>query len=336
MRVIKKDGTLEAFDTQKIVNAVSKSAARAMIDLTESQHQEIVSGVLSIIESKHLEDIPVPEMHNIVEKVLDDFNPAIAKSYRDYRNYKVDFVHMMDKVYQKSRSIHFIGDKENSNSDSALVATKRCLTFNELNKRLYRKFFMTTDELQACNDGYIYIHDQAARLDTMNCCLCDIATVMTGGFEMGNVWYNEPKSLDVAFDVLGDIILATASQQYGGFTVPEVDRLLAPYAEKSYKIYWEEYAEIAKDFREDGKVFPSGIYGYCNRKIERDFEQGFQGIEMKLNTVGSSRGDYPFITMTFGLDTSFFGKMAARTFLRVHMNGQGKPGCSSLKSLVVV
>ena len=68
MRVIKKDGTLEAFDTQKIVNAVSKSAARAMIDLTESQHREIVSGVLSIIESKHLEDIPVPEMHNIVEK----------------------------------------------------------------------------------------------------------------------------------------------------------------------------------------------------------------------------------------------------------------------------
>ena len=328
MRVIKKDGTLEAFDTQKIVNAVSKSAARAMIDLTESQHREIVSGVLSIIESKHLEDIPVPEMHNIVEKVLDDFNPAIAKSYRDYRNYKVDFVHMMDKVYQKSRSIHFIGDKENSNSDSALVATKRCLTFNELNKRLYRKFFMTTDELQACNDGYIYIHDQAARLDTMNCCLCDIATVMTGGFEMGNVWYNEPKSLDVAFDVLGDIILATASQQYGGFTVPEVDRLMVPYAAKSFQKYFEDYISIVHngDFTRYTADDDEPAIKYAMGKVEREFEQGFQGIEMKLNTVGSSRGDYPFITMTFGLDTSEFGKMAAKTFLRVHMNGQGRPG----------
>lgn len=328
MRVIKKDGTLEAFDTQKIVNAVSKSAARAMIDLTESQHREIVSGVLSIIESKHLEDIPVPEMHNIVEKVLDDFNPAIAKSYRDYRNYKVDFVHMMDKVYQKSRSIHFIGDKENSNSDSALVATKRCLTFNELNKRLYRKFFMTTDELQACNDGYIYIHDQAARLDTMNCCLCDIATVMTGGFEMGNVWYNEPKSLDVAFDVLGDIILATASQQYGGFTVPEVDRLMVPYAAKSFQEYFEDYISIVHngDFTRYTADDDEPAIKYAMGKVEREFEQGFQGIEMKLNTVGSSRGDYPFITMTFGLDTSEFGKMAAKTFLRVHMNGQGRPG----------
>lgn len=61
-------------------------------------------------------------------------------------------------------------------------------------------------------------------------------------------------------------------------------------------------------------------------KVRRDFEQGFQGIEMKLNTVGSSRGDYPFITMTFGLATGRFGKMASITFLKVHMNGQGKEG----------
>ena len=142
------------------------------------------------------------------------------------------FVHMMDKVYQKSQSIRFIGDKENANTDSTLVATKRCFIFNDLNKRLYRKFFMTQEELQACKDGYIYVHDQSARLDTMNCCLCDVGSVMKGGFEMGNIWYNEPKTLDTAFDVLGDIILSTASQQYGGFTVPEVDKILSPYAVK--------------------------------------------------------------------------------------------------------
>jgi ribonucleoside-triphosphate reductase len=61
---------------------------------------------------------------------------------------------------------------------------------------------------------------------------------------MGNVWYNEPKTLDVAFDVLGDIILATASQQYGGFTVPEIDKILAPYARKSYAKYVAEYHKV--------------------------------------------------------------------------------------------
>lgn len=211
MKVIKKDGTLEDYNEQKIVNAVHKSAARAMVELTESQYADIVARVNAMVYDKFFGAVPVTEMHNMVEKVLDDVEPRVAKSYRDYRNYKKDFVHLMDKVYQKSQSIRFIGDKENANTDSALVATKRCLIFNELNKRLYRKFFMTQDELQACKDGYIYIHDQSARLDTMNCCLCDIASIMTGGFEMGNVWYNEPKTLDTAFDVMGDIILATAS-----------------------------------------------------------------------------------------------------------------------------
>mgnify|MGYP001667838863 CR=1 FL=1 len=320
MKVIKKDGTWEEFDGQKIVNAVTKSASRAMITLTDTQFHDIVAAVIKMIQDKKLEEVPIYEMHNIVEQVLEALNPAVAKSYKDYRNYKKDFIHMMDEVYIKSQSIRFIGDKENANTDSALVATKRCLIFNELNKRLYRKFFMTRDELQACKEGYIYIHDQSARLDTINCCLCDVGSIMSGGFEMGNVWYNEPKSLDTAFDVLGDIILATASQQYGGFTVPEVDKILIPYAQKSHAKYMSEYIEIV------GETSQDKADKWAMRKVERDFEQGFQGIEMKLNTVGSSRGDYPFITMTFGLSTHVFGKMASKTFLKVHMNGQGKPG----------
>ena len=94
-------------------------------------------------------NIDIQDMHNIVEGALDHVNPAVAKSYRDYRNYKKDFVHMMDDVYTKSQSIRYIGDKSNANTDSALVATKRSLIFNELNKELYRKFFMNRNELQA-------------------------------------------------------------------------------------------------------------------------------------------------------------------------------------------
>ena len=278
MKVIKKDGTLEEFDGEKIVNAVNKSASRVMITLDDTAFHEIVGAVLEVIEEKGLTDIPVAVMHNIVEQVLDKYDPRIATSYRNYRNYKQDFVHVLDRVFQKSQVVRFQGDKENANTDSALVATKRCLIFNELNKRLYRKFFMTQEELQACRDGYIYIHDQSARLDTMNCCLFRVNEVMKGGFEMGNIWYNEPKTLDVFFDVLGDIILATASQQYGGFTVPEVDKLAAPYAEKSYKKYVDEYMEIRNQ-----QTFTQEVHEWAMQKVERDFEQGFQGIEMKLN-----------------------------------------------------
>ena len=42
---------------------------------------------------------------------------------------------------------------------------------------------MTTEEIQACRDGYIYIHDMSARRDTMNCCLFNVQEVLKGGFD---------------------------------------------------------------------------------------------------------------------------------------------------------
>ena len=338
MNVVKKDLTVEPFDDQKIVDAVNKSASRVMVELTNDDYKRIIDLVWDELIADDIDEnttCTVEELHNAVESALDEFNPKIAKSYKDYRNYKKEFVHMMDDVFTKSQAIRYIGDKSNANTDSALVATKRSLIFNELNKELYRKFFMNRNELQACKDGYIYIHDQSARLDTMNCCLFDVASVLSGGFEMGNVWYNEPKTLDTAFDVMGDIILSTAAQQYGGFTVPEVDKILEPYAEKSYQKYYKEFFEVFDSdidgvyvdaFSTSEHLIEEKACEYATNKVKRDFEQGWQGIEYKLNTVGSSRGDYPFVTMTFGLSTTKFGKMASITFLNVHKEGQGKAG----------
>ncbi len=323
MYVIKKDGTHEEFNVNKIIVAVNKSAARILYTFTEEELQFLCDFAKDKAESLKKEGITIQEMHNIVEGALEAVNPAVAKSYRDYRNYKLDFIHMMDDVYTKSQSIRYIGDKSNANTDSALVATKRSLIFNELNKELYRKFFMTRDELQACKDGYIYIHDQSARLDTMNCCLFNVGEVLRGGFEMGNVWYNEPKTLDTAFDVMGDIILSTAAQQYGGFTVPEVDRILAPYAEKSYKKYKEEFMKYTDP---SWPEIEKRAERYAQEKVRRDCDQGWQGIEYKLNTVGSSRGDYPFVTVTLGLGTSSFERMISISLLEVHREGQGRPG----------
>ena len=319
MYVIKKDHTHEAWNVQKVVVAVNKSAYRAMVKFTQEELDFICSFVEEKARSLGREGIPIAEMHNIVEAALEQVKPEVAKSYRDYRNYKQDFVKMLDEVYKKSQSIIYIGDKENSNSDSALVSTKRSLIYNQLNKELYQKFFMTTEELQACRDGYIYIHDMSARRDTMNCCLFNVKDVLTGGFEMGNLWYNEPKTLEVAFDVIGDIVLSAASQQYGGFTVPSVDLLLEPFAEKSYEKYYRRYIDMGLTARIADRE--------AMKDIQKDFDQGFQGWEYKFNTVASSRGDYPFITMTFGTGTGKFAKIASITMLNVRRKGQGKKNC---------
>ena len=316
--IIKKDGTREDFNPEKIKIAVSKSASRVLVKFNEEDLNKIISIVCKAIDDQKLTEVNIPQMHNLVEGALEVSYPAVAKSYRDYRNYKQDFVHMLDEVYQKSQAIMYIGDKENSNTDSALVSTKRSLIFNQLNKELYKKFFLNVEELQAINDGYIYIHDMSARRDTMNCCLFDVASVLHGGFEMGNLWYNEPKTLDVAFDVIGDIVLATAAQQYGGFTVPSIDLILDEYAEKSYEAYYEKYISLGLTRARASET--------AYEDVRHDFRQGFQGLEYKFNTIGSSRGDYPFITISLGTGTTRFAKMATLECLRVRRGGEGKPG----------
>ena len=318
VQVIKKDGTLEDFNVQKVVDAVNKSANRVLITFTEEEERFICQFVEERVAELGIEKVAIAQMHNIVEGALEGVNPTVAKSYRDYRNYKQDFVQMLDEVYTKSQSIMYIGDKENANTDSALVSTKRSLIFNEFNRELYKKFFLTTEEIQAIRDGYLYIHDMSARRDTMNCCLFNVKEVLEGGFEMGNIWYNEPKTLDVAFDVIGDIVLSAASQQYGGFTVPSADLILDKYAEKSYAKYMDKYMSLGLTREKAEEV--------AYRDVERDFEQGFQGWEYKFNTVASSRGDYPFITVTIGTGRTRFAKMASICMLRVRMNGQGKAG----------
>ena len=317
--IIKKDGTKEKYNIQKVIDAIKKSATRMLVEFSDKEIKDICSFVNKAVLDMNKDDVEIVQMHNIVESALQAISPLVAESYRNYRNYKTDFVSMLDKVYQESQRIMYIGDKENANADSALVSTKRSLIFNELNKELYKKFFLTVEEIQAIKDGYIYIHDMCARRDTMNCCLFDVATVLKGGFEMGNIWYNEPKSLDVAFDVIGDIVMAAASQQYGGFTVPEVDKILAPYAKKTYERQYDRYICMGLSFEKAKEE--------AMKDVQNDFEQGFQGWEYKFNTVASSRGDYPFITVTTGLGEGEFEVMATLACLKTRAGGQGKKEC---------
>ncbi len=326
VKVIKKDGTLEDYDFQKIVTAVNKSASRVMVKFDEKDYQKLQQKVEEEIQKSGGQTIDIKAIHNVVENALDSVNPRVARSYRDYRNYKTTFVSILDKVYTKRKDLEYLADTDNANRDSALVSTQRSIVYDVLNGELYKQFFLSTAERQAMKDGYIYIHDRSARLDTINCCLFDMQNVLSGGFEMGNVWYNEPNSLDTAFDVISDITISAAAMQYGGFTIPEVDKLLAPYAEKSFEHYYEDCSKMLAEFVQDEEQLHSKATEYAMKKVRREMEQGFQGWEYKFNTIGSSRGDYPFIAISFGIGTSKFETMVSEVCLETRKNGQGKKG----------
>lgn len=325
-KIIKHNGEIEVFNGEKIRTAIRKAATRVCISIPEKDENRLISNIKKKIKVQ-LVDISVNTIHNMVETELDNINqPRVAKSYREYRDSKSIFSAMLDKVYSKKLSLNFVGDRSNANSDSALVTTQKAIVYNELNSELYKRFFLTQKEEKAVSEGYLYIHDRGSRLDSINCCAYDMASLLHGGFFMGNLDYQEPKSLDVAFDLIADVTLNAASSQYGGFTIPQIDKLLAPYAQKSYESFYADYASIAAP---DGQLVEeqkAKAEAYAMAKVRREFEQGFQSWEMKFNSVASSRGDYPFTAVTFGLGTGKFETMASSAAMRVRAGGQGLPG----------
>lgn len=321
--VKKKDGREVPFDPNKIISAVTKSAERVMVTFTDKDHNKIIQLIQSRLSNTH-QSVDVPTMHKLVEMALDEVNPSVAQSYRSYRNYKQNFVDIVDKVHRDMNAVAYRGDKSNSNTDSKLVTTQRSIGYGKLNDELYKQFFLNPEERQAAKDGYIYIHDRSARLDTMNCVLLDIKAIFEGGFEMGNLPYTDPHTVDVACDVLGDVIMAAASSQYGGLSV-RVDDFLAPYCQKSFDKYYKKYFDMIEDMCEM-EASKEDVTKYATKDVIRELEQGLQGLEIKLNSVASSRGDYPFVSFAFGLDTNHWGRIVSETALRVRMGGQGKEG----------
>lgn len=321
--VKKKDGREVPFDPNKIISAVTKSAERVMVTFTDEDHTKIIQIIQSKLSNKD-QSVDVPTMHKLVEMALDEVNPSVAQSYRSYRDYKQNFVGIIDKVHREMNAIAYRGDKSNSNTDSKLVTTQRSIGYGKLNDELYKQFFLNPEERQAAKDGYIYIHDRSARLDTTNCALLDIKAIFDGGFEMGNLPYTDPHTVDVACDVLGDVIMAAASSQYGGLSV-RIDDFLAPYCQKSFDKYYKKYFDMIEDMC-GIEASKEDVIKYATKDVIRELEQGLQGLEIKLNSVASSRGDYPFVSFAFGLDTSHWGRIVSEAALRVRMGGQGREG----------
>lgn len=292
VKVIKKDNSLEEFDKYKIKNAVAKAAFRCDKIIDDETMSDIVFGVVERIRT---ENVTVAQLHEIVIGVLRSVGlKDVSESYAEYRYYKTAYAKTFEKLRQDADDVLRLGDRENANFDSSLVSTKGSLIKGYLTKSLYKQFYLSKREKELIDRGDIYIHDMRDMiLGSFNCCLFDMATLMKGGFEMSNVKYTEPKSVLSALQVIGDVTLVASAQQFGGFTIPEIDKTLLPYCNKTF-------FGALKFFREEMGLEHDEAKKYAYKTLARELRQGFQSIELKLNTVPSSRGDFAFTTLTFG------------------------------------
>lgn len=292
MQVIKKDGTVEPWDASKIYSAIDKAAMRANYTAKKGDYELVVDYVERYF--RHDEKVTTAELHRVVIDALHEYAPEVGEAYQEYRDYKNTYAKAFEKVKEDADTVLLLGDRENANFDSSLVSTKGSLIKGYLTKELYKQFYLSQEELQASKEGTIYIHDLRDMIfGSFNCCLFDMGNVLKNGFSMSNVTYTEPTSVLSALQVIGDITLVATAQQFGGFTIPEIDKILLPYAKKTY------YHALKKYLNQCDMEYNESCVMAMNDLI-RELEQGFQSLELKLNTVPCSRGDFAFTTLTFG------------------------------------
>lgn len=323
MKIIKKDGTVEGWNGEKIKEAVYKAAAR----VNQCVEPDVLNKLIEKVHSCLIidRDVPTKDLHKEVIHYLKYFGLTdVANSYQEYRDYKNTYAKSFEKVKDEADNVLLLGDRENANFDSSLVSTKGSLIKGYLTKELYRQFYLSKEEKELTKRGDIYIHDMRDMLmGSVNCCLFDIGNVLRGGFSMSNVNYTEPTSVLSALQVIGDITLVATAQQFGGFTLAEIDKVLLPYAKKTYDNAFKKYFEQCNMEYDESCAMAMG-------ELRRELEQGFQSLELKLNTVPCSRGDFAFTTLTFGtwdimmndLDRDIM-RMIGETILKTRMRGHG-------------
>lgn len=318
MNIIKKDGLIEKWDNNKIVIAIKKASERINYPITESQCLQVAEKCKSEVTTQ----TPTSKLHSIVINALQELGfGSISEAYQEYRDYKNSYAKSWSQLKVDADTILFLGDRENANFDSSLISTKGSLIKGSLTKELYQQFYLSKTEKFLTKRGDIYIHDLRDMIfGSVNCCLFDVGNVLKNGFEMSGVRYTEPKSVAAALSVIGDITLVATAQQFGGFTLSEIDKVLLPYAHKSFNSHCSKYSELTNDNEK--------IEEFAVKETIRELEQGFQSLELKLNTVPCSRGDFAFTTLTFGQwnsETStqdkFWLKIIGETILNTRKKG---------------
>ncbi len=291
------------------------AANRVLYDIRDEEIEKINEDFFEGLKTKGKNMFTSIEWRAELSLAMKDYKEVLSAFLSAHKGENANY---FEEICDELNKIEKAGDKSNGSVDSSLCSSKRALIVDAVEKVIYRNYHLTDEQKEAYNAGYIYIHDMGHRRDSINCCLFDMENVLNGGFEMGEMWYEEPKTLAEAFDVIGSVALNGAAQIYGGFTIPQIDEILVKYAKKSRELYISNYKKYGVDDSVADKM--------ADDMIEEDFKNGFFSLEEKFNSIISPRGDYPFITITFGIGRDKYAQMATKAALNVRKTGHGTEG----------
>lgn len=298
MKVIKRDGHTVNYDRSKIITAIKK--ANAEVEDCEKVSEEKIEEIVESIESRNRPRMLVEDIQDIIEqKLMDDRKFVLAKTYIIYR-YTRELVRKANTTDDSILSLIKNRNKdvmeENSNKNATVASTQRDLIAGEVSKDLTRRVLLPEKISKAHDEGVLHFHDADYFLQPIfNCCLINIGDMLDNGTVMNGKLIESPKSFQVACTVMTQIISSVASSQYGGQSVDI--RHLGKYLRKSYNKY---RSKIEEEFGD--KLDEETIEQLTQDRLQDELRSGVQTIQYQINTLMTTNGQSPFVTLFLNLD----------------------------------
>ena len=294
MIVIKRDGQEVNYNRSKIIVAIGK--ANEEVPEEERISNQEIEEIVSYVETRKRKRILVEDIQDIIEQKLMALGKFdLAKRYIVYR-YTRELVRRANTTDDSILSLIKNSNKEvmeeNSNKNATAASTQRDLIAGEVSKDLTKRLLLPEKIAKAHEEG---IDADYFVQPIFNCCLINIQDMLDNGTVMNGKLIESPKSFQVACTVMTQIISAVASSQYGGQSVDL--KHLGKYLRKSHDKYEKAYrAHFGDEFDDDI------IEKLVQDRLKDELKSGVQTIQYQINTLMTTNGQSPFVTLFLNLD----------------------------------
>ena len=298
MKVIKRDGTIVDYDKEKIFVAINK--ANYEVPEEERASENDVKKIIKYIESLNKKRILVEDIQDIIEiKLMEMKKYELAKHYIVYR-YNRALVRKSnttdESILRLLKNENKELNEENSNKNTRLASTQRDYIAGEVSKDLTKRVLLREKIVKAHEDGVLHFHDMDYFVQPMfNCCLINIGDMLDNGTVMNGKCIDSPKSFQVACILMTQIIASVGSNQYGGQSL-EI-RHLGKYLKYSEDKYLKRFKKVLGS-KCDKEILNNLVQG----ELKKELEAGVQTIQYQINTLMTTNGQAPFVTLFLRLE----------------------------------
>ena len=302
----KRNGEIVSFDKDKIKNAISKANAKMIHrndKLTIQELDDIVSFIVQVYEkASRTSTVSVEFIQDEIERELVRRNKyPLSKEYMTYRAHRAlarkknttDEI-ILQLVKNENKELM----EENSNKNTMLASTQRDYIAGEVSRDISTRLLLPERIVKAHKEGILHFHDLDYFVQPIfNCCLINIKDMLDNGTVMNGKKIDSPKTFQVACTVTTQIIAAIASNQYGGQSVNI--KHLGKYLRKSKEKYERELSRL---FNMDDSKEKQKFDEIVDIRLHDELQAGVQTIQYQINTLMTTNGQAPFVTLFLHLD----------------------------------